>query len=80
MRLEPDTRGLLVVHVKEVSAAFDAGIRDNDIITQVNGRTVTSTQEFGKIVGASKKGDYLRLYILHLQPRTSVFALVKIED
>lgn len=79
-RLEPETRGLLVVHVKEVSAAFDAGIRDNDIITQVNGRTVTSTEEFGKIVSAAKKGDYLKLYILRLQPRASFFALVKIED
>jgi serine protease Do len=79
-RLEPETRGLLVEHVKEVSAAYDAGIRDNDIIAQVNGRTVASTEEFGKIVAAAKKGDYLRLYILRLQPKASFFALVKIED
>ncbi len=79
-RLEPDTKGLLVVHVKEVSAAYDAGLRDNDIITQVNGRTVTSTEEFGKIVSAAKKGDYLKLYVLRLQPKASFFALVKIED
>ena len=79
-RLDPEVRGLLVVHVKEVSPAFDAQLRDNDIITQVNGRTVTSTEEFGKIVSAAKKGDYLKLYILRLQPKASFFALVKIED
>jgi serine protease Do len=79
-RLEPETKGLLVAHVKEVSPAFDAGIRDNDIITQVNGRTVTSTEEFGKIVSAAKKGEYLKMYILRLQPKASFFALVKIED
>ena len=80
LRLDPETKGLLVVHVKEVSAAYDANIRDNDIITQVNGRPVTSTEEFGKLVAAAKKGEYLRLYILHLQPKASFFALVKIED
>lgn len=79
-RLEPETKGLLVVHVKEVSAAFDAGLRDNDIILQVNGRSVTSTDEFGKIVSAAKRGDYLKLYVLRLQPKASFFALVKIDD
>ena len=79
-RLEPETKGLLVVHVKEVSAAFDAGIRDNDIITQVNGRAIASTEEFGKIVAAARKGDYLRLYVLRPQPKAQFFALVKIED
>jgi serine protease Do len=79
-RLDSDVQGLLVEHVKEVSPAYDANIRDGDIITQVNGRPVTSTDEFGKIVSRAKKGDYLRLYILRLQPRASFFALVKIED
>lgn len=79
-RMDPDVRGLLVEHVKEVSPAYDANIRDGDIITQVNGKPVTSTEEFGKLVSQAKKGDYLRLYILRLQPRASFFALVKIED
>ena len=73
-------KGLLVVHVKEVSPAFDAQLRDNDIILQVNGRPVTSTEEFGRIVSAAKRGDYLKLYVLRLQPKASFFALVKIED
>jgi len=79
-RLDTDVKGLLVEHVKEVSPAYDANIRDGDIITQVNGKPVTSTEDFGKIVSQARKGDYLRLYILRPQPRASFFALVKIED
>ena len=64
--IEPRRQGLFVAHVKEVSAAADAGLRDGDIITQVNGRTVTSTDEFGRLVEAAK-GDYLRLYVFRPQ-------------
>jgi serine protease Do len=72
--------GLLVVHVKEVSPAADSGIREGDVITEVNGRHVTSTDEFGRIVSGARKGDYLKLYILRSRPAVSFFALVKIEQ
>ncbi len=72
--------GLYVDHVKEVSPAFDAGLRDRDIITQVNGRTVTSEEEFARIVKGTPKGEYLRLYVWKPQAKASLFVLVKIED
>ena len=75
--------GLLVVHVKEVSPAADAGIREGDVITEVNGRRIASTDEFGKLVAGSRKGDYLKLYILRPArsgASVSFFALVKIEQ
>lgn len=72
--------GLLVVNVKEVSAAADANIREGDIISEVNGKSVSSTEEFGKIVSGARKGDYLRLYIVRPRPAISFFALVKIEQ
>ena len=78
--LEATVDGLYVNHVKEVSPAFDAGIRDGDIITQVNGRAVNATDEFARIVKATAKGDYLRLYVFKPQAKVSLFALVKIED
>ena len=78
--LETSTRGLLVVHVKEVSPAADAGLADGDIITQVNGRAVTSTDEFAKIVKGTPKGEYLRIYFYRPQAKVSLFALIKIED
>src|SRR5499427_2498075 len=64
-RIKADVDGLLVVHVKEVSAAADAGISEGDIITQVNGQKVGSTEDFGKVVSRAKKGDYLKLYVFH---------------
>jgi serine protease Do len=78
--VEASVEGLYVDHVKEVSPAFDANIRDGDVITQVNGRPVTSTDEFARIVKGAKKGEYLRLYVLRPQAKVSFFALVKIED
>jgi serine protease Do len=81
-RIQSGVAGLLVVHVKEVSPAADAGIRQGDVITEVNGRPITSTDEFGKLVAGASKGDYLRLYIVR-PARTGAlvqfFALVKIE-
>jgi serine protease Do len=77
--IEPSMQGLFVVHVKEVSAAADAGLADGDIITQVNGQAVTSTDEFGRLVKAAKSGDYLRLYVYRPQGKISFFALVKID-
>ena len=78
-RIKADVDGLVVVHVKEVSPAADAGIQEGDIITQVNGQKVGSTEDFGKVVSKAKKGDYLKLYLYN--PRAGFrFALVKIED
>ncbi len=79
-RLRADVDGLVVVHVKEVSAAADAGIQEGDIITQVNGQKVGSTEDFAKLVGKAKKGDYLKLYIYNPRANLSRFALVKIGD
>jgi serine protease Do len=78
--LDANTEGLYVQRVKEVSPAADANLREGDVITQVNGRSVSSSEEFGRIVQATAKGDYLRLYVLRPQAKTSFFALVKIGD
>jgi serine protease Do len=81
--IQTSIAGLLVVHVKEVSPAADAGIREGDVITEVNGRRITSTDEFGKLVSGARKGDYLKLYILRpvrSGPAVNFFALVKIEQ
>ena len=80
MSLDQKIDGLYVEHVKEVSPAADASLRDGDIITQVNGRSVVSTDEFAKIVKATPKGEYLRIYFYRPQAKVSLFALIKIED
>ena len=78
--VESGAEGLYVQHVKEVSPAADAGLREGDIITSVNGKPVGSSEEFGRIVKSTSKGEYIRLYVLRPQAKVSFFALVKIED
>ena len=78
--LDAKIEGIYVEHVREVSPAADANLRDGDIITQVNGRAVTSTEEFANIVKNTSKGDYLRIYYYRPQAKVSLFALIKIED
>ncbi len=79
-RIKADVDGLVVVRVKEVSAAADAGIQEGDVITQVNGQKVGTTEEFGKLVAKAKKGEYLKLYVYSPRANVSRFALVKIGD
>ena len=78
--LDPKIEGIYVDHVREVSPAADANLRDGDIITQVNGRAVTSTEEFAKIVKNTPKGEYLRIYYYRPQAKVSLFALIKVEE
>jgi S1-C subfamily serine protease len=78
-RIEPSIQGIVVVDVKEVSPAGEAGIQEGNVITQVNGRPVGSTEEFGRLVSDAKKGEYLRLYVYSPRARLSRFVLVKIE-
>ncbi|MEO8433019.1 MAG: Do family serine endopeptidase [Acidobacteriota bacterium] len=78
--IESGSDGLYVQHVKEVSPAADAGLREGDVITSVNGKPVGSSEEFGRIVKSTNKGEYIRLYVLRPQAKVSFFALVKIED
>jgi serine protease Do len=79
-RIEPSIDGLLVVGVREVSAAGDAGIVEGDVITEVNGKKVNSTEDFGRIVSGTRKGEYLRLYVYRPAAKASFFRLVKIEE
>jgi S1-C subfamily serine protease len=79
-RIDRAVEGLLVVSVKEVSPAADANVREGDVITEVNGRRVDSSEEFGKVVTSTKKGEYLRLYVYRPVIQQSFFALVKMED
>ncbi|HLN59093.1 MAG TPA: PDZ domain-containing protein, partial [Thermoanaerobaculia bacterium] len=80
MSLDPKIEGIYVEHVREVSPAADANLRDGDVITQVNGKSVTSTEEFANIVKNTPKGEYLRIYYYRPQAKVSLFALIKLED
>ena len=51
------TQGVYITRVEEGSAAENAGIQAGDIVTAVDGVTVTSTEELTSIIKASHAGD-----------------------
>lgn len=58
--------GAIVVEVKPGSLAEDAGLARNDILLQLNGRTITNAQSFGQLFRSLKSGEgavirYVRL-------------------
>ncbi|OAS21038.1 S1C family serine protease [Paenibacillus oryzisoli] len=57
------TNGVVVAEVQQGSPAFKAGIRQYDVITEVNGKGITNTEELTKAVQAAAVGDALKVKI-----------------
>ena len=80
-RVDENVKGVLVTGVKEVSPANDAGLVAGDVITEVNGRSVSSAEELSRIVRDAKNGSYLRFYVRRFGRRPlSFFAIVKVGE
>ncbi|ARF68981.1 hypothetical protein B7C51_15965 [Paenibacillus larvae subsp. pulvifaciens] len=73
-----DTNGVFVYKVERKSPAFDAGLRQYDVITEVNGQAVKTKEEFSKIVNSSKVGDQLKLSVMRNGQQTEI--TVKVGD
>jgi serine protease Do len=58
-----DGKGVNVLEVDEESNAAKAGIKENDIITQINDKVVNSADEVAKIVRESKTKPSIKLQI-----------------
>lgn len=52
-----DDSGVTVQYVEEESAAEKAGLKEDDVITTVNGTAIKSTEDLKKIVKDAKPGD-----------------------
>jgi serine protease Do len=50
-----DGKGVKVIDVDDESNAYKAGIREDDIITEVDGKTVNSADEVAKIIKDNKE-------------------------
>ncbi len=57
-------RGVLIMHVKPVSPAADAGLIDGDVILEVNGVEVGSIADLQAQVKKVPKGKWVRFYVL----------------
>lgn len=66
-QLELDSsEGAIVLEVKPGSLAEDAGLLPNDILTQVNGKTIANAQAFGQVFRALKTGEGAVIRLLRL--------------
>lgn len=56
-------QGVYIDQVIEGGSASMAGIKSGDIVTKINGKTVTSVPELRETVGRSKAGDVLNMIV-----------------
>lgn len=69
--------GVYVDSLTENSAAGDAGIKVGDVITQVNGATVSSSPELLEAVGRHRPGDKLTLTVLRKGQEKNLMVTLK---
>ena len=69
--------GVLVVSVMENSAAEDAGIKKNDIITKVNDVVVNSMPELQELISRNRPGDKVNLSILRKGKEMQINVVLK---
>jgi S1-C subfamily serine protease len=59
----PEISGVIVVRVLPNTPAAKAGIRRGDVITQVDGKTITTAEQLQNIVENSRLGQPLKVQI-----------------
>jgi serine protease Do len=59
-----DQKGVLVSKVEPGSVAQEQGLREGDLIKEVNRQIVTTTEEFKTAVAQTKKGDSVLLRVV----------------
>ncbi len=62
--LKGATRGIYVAEVNDHSAAIEAGVKEGDIITKINGTEVTGTASLQEIMARCSPGDVVTLTIV----------------
>jgi serine protease Do len=61
MRLSPNVHGVVVTDIDQSSAAFNAGLRQGDVIQEVNRKPVTSVSDFDSVMHNASGGNILLL-------------------
>ena len=56
-RVDPGTKGVVVINVAPDSPGSEAGIDPGDVILEINRQPVQSASDYRKVVQKLKKGD-----------------------
>lgn len=58
-----ETSGVVVTELDDAGLAAAAGILVNDIVKEINGRNITSLDDYEKAIAAHKKGEFIRILV-----------------
>lgn len=72
-----ESKGVVVTAVKPEGVAGDAGIAPGDVILEINGTRIDTTDDYSKAVSAHKKGTVMR--ILLRRGNSSLFVAIPVE-
>jgi len=64
LKLAPDSRGVRVVRAERATPAARAGLRKDDLITTVDGQSVTSAIQFNRIIASKPPGTKVVIKIM----------------
>lgn len=57
------SRGLVVKNVEKGSSADESGMREGDVILEVNGKAVDTVEQFRKIISGKRPGSQVMIFI-----------------
>ena len=66
------TTGALVTQVADNSPAAKAGLKRNDLITEVNGKKITSTVDLQQVIANANPGDMVELTLFRNNSKQSI--------
>jgi serine protease Do len=64
LKLASDTRGVVVVRAERGTPAARAGLRKDDLITQVDGEAITSYVQFNRLIASKSPGTRIAIEII----------------
>jgi serine protease Do len=81
--LPSSVEGIVVRDVAASSPLYDEGVTAGDVLSEVNGRAISSSKDFESAVAAVPSGGFVRLYVRRVNPRNpedsaSFFAIVRV--
>lgn len=72
--LSKSSRGVVITQVEQGSAAAEAGLREGDLVVEINRQTVKSVKDFDRLAAKVGKQDTV-LLLVNRQGRNSYFAI-----